>query len=232
MNSPTRLRDAAVMILVDRRNHPWRVLMGKQNPQHPYMPGLYVFPGGKVEAADHYAPTQQSLQPDVITNAVKSLRPRSHPITPRRAQAFAMAAIRELYEETGYAYGIKSAIPQHSRHPGWLSYYRLGLAPNLDKLRLITRAATPPLRNRRYDARYFVADYDDGVAFSSQQSHADHELECVHWAPINTVRQLAIPKILSLVYNDIEAFLHTDLSQPKTIPYYHVKNGRPYRSLL
>ncbi|HVG50983.1 MAG TPA: NUDIX hydrolase, partial [Xanthobacteraceae bacterium] len=47
-----RPRDAATLILVDRTASPVKVLLGKRHHGHKFMPGKYVFPGGRVELLD------------------------------------------------------------------------------------------------------------------------------------------------------------------------------------
>ncbi|HUF44051.1 MAG TPA: NUDIX hydrolase, partial [Aestuariivirgaceae bacterium] len=46
-----RPRDAATLIILRRDGAKTRVLMGKRHSDHAFMPGKYVFPGGRVDAA-------------------------------------------------------------------------------------------------------------------------------------------------------------------------------------
>ena len=48
-------RDAATLILVDRSGDVPKVLLGKRHAGHKFMPGKFVFPGGRVEPADRQA---------------------------------------------------------------------------------------------------------------------------------------------------------------------------------
>ena len=45
-------RKAATLILIDRSGPEPKVLMGKRHAGHKFMPGKFVFPGGRVEPAD------------------------------------------------------------------------------------------------------------------------------------------------------------------------------------
>lgn len=56
-----RPRNAATLILVDRTASPVKVLLGKRHHGHKFMPGKYVFPGGRVEALDRRIATKASL---------------------------------------------------------------------------------------------------------------------------------------------------------------------------
>ena len=47
-----RPKDAATLILVDRSGSAPKVLLGKRHARHKFMPGRYVFPGGRVDPGD------------------------------------------------------------------------------------------------------------------------------------------------------------------------------------
>jgi len=44
---PMRPRDAATLILLDRKGKDALVLMGRRHAGHAFMPGKFVFPGGR-----------------------------------------------------------------------------------------------------------------------------------------------------------------------------------------
>ena len=96
-----------------------RVLMGKRHARHRFMPGKFVFPGGRVEPEDRRMAAAGVLDPHVE----EKLNARVRRPSPNFARALALAAIRETFEETGLA----------DRRP-WLG--RAGLAARrLDPLR-------------------------------------------------------------------------------------------------
>ena len=45
-------KDASTLILLDRSGSEPKVLMGKRHDRHVFMPGAYVFPGGRVDPID------------------------------------------------------------------------------------------------------------------------------------------------------------------------------------
>jgi 8-oxo-dGTP pyrophosphatase MutT (NUDIX family) len=47
-----RPRDAATLIVVDMASGEPRVLLGRRRPDLVFMPGRYVFPGGRVDPGD------------------------------------------------------------------------------------------------------------------------------------------------------------------------------------
>ena len=93
-----RPKDAASILLMDRSTSGIRVLMGKRSSAHVFMPDVYVFPGGKRDREDSTLPFAGDLHPVVLDNL---MRASSGTRSQRRARALALAALRELHEETG-----------------------------------------------------------------------------------------------------------------------------------
>ena len=60
-----RPRDAATLIIVDREGPEPRVLMGRRHEGHKFMPGKFVFPGGRVEPEDRRMAAAGALDPYV-----------------------------------------------------------------------------------------------------------------------------------------------------------------------
>jgi 8-oxo-dGTP pyrophosphatase MutT (NUDIX family) len=61
---PKRPRDAATLILLDRDRGSVRVLMGRRHMRHAFMPGKFVFPGGRTDPADSRIPVASPLTPE------------------------------------------------------------------------------------------------------------------------------------------------------------------------
>ena len=106
------------------------ILMARRSDGHRFMPGMLVFPGGAVDAADHHARAATPLSPRTRARLERAA-------TPGLAHALAMAAARELTEEVGLS---------------------LGVPPALDGLAYLCRAITPPDRSIRFDAHFFIVD--------------------------------------------------------------------------
>ena len=51
-----RPKDAATLILIDRSGEKPKVLVGKRHDNVVFMPGKYVFPGGRVDKTDNRVP--------------------------------------------------------------------------------------------------------------------------------------------------------------------------------
>jgi 8-oxo-dGTP pyrophosphatase MutT (NUDIX family) len=104
LSSPyVRPKDAATLILVDRAGRVPKVLLGKRHHGHKFMPGKFVFPGGRVDPADRRMPAARPLDPSTEAHLMKRLQRPSV----EKARAFALAAIRETFEETGLLLGVR-----------------------------------------------------------------------------------------------------------------------------
>src|SRR5437762_10531293 len=81
-----RPKDAATLILVDRTAATPKVLVGKRHDKVVFMPGKFVFPGGRVDKSDNRvpvaAPTPNALEENLLNGS-----PR---ITPSRARSRAI----------------------------------------------------------------------------------------------------------------------------------------------
>lgn len=139
-------RHAASLILLRTEPGQNHVLMGRRSATARFMPGVYVFPGGRVAPADRIRWCVER-QGDDGTRA--------------SAHALARAAIRETYEETGLLLG------QPGRHaegqpvhlaPLEEACLAQGLCPAIDALTYIGRAITPRQSPIRFNTRFFVAD--------------------------------------------------------------------------
>ena len=135
-------KDAATLILVDRAGRVPKVLLGKRHQRHKFMPGKFVFPGGRVDPVDRRMTFARPLDPQAEAQLMKRLKRASA----AKARAFALAAIRETFEETGLVLGVRSeATPKVPRGP-WTAFAATKVLPDLGALHFIGRAITPPGR--------------------------------------------------------------------------------------
>ena len=82
-----RPKDAATLILIDRSGDKPKVLVGKRHDKVVFMPGKYVFPGGRVDKSDNRVPVAAPISPELEANLLKG----SPKIAPSRARALAVA---------------------------------------------------------------------------------------------------------------------------------------------
>jgi len=103
-----RPRDAATLLIVRKSRRGAEILLGERSAKHAFFANHYVFPGGKVDRSDGYAPAATPLRGHVADCLERAA-------TPHRARAIAMAAIRETFEETGLIVGEAAAASGRPR---------------------------------------------------------------------------------------------------------------------
>src|SRR5947207_14107592 len=92
-----RPKDAATLILVDRSAAIPKVLVGRRHDKVVFMPGKFVFPGGRVDKSDNRVPVAASMPKELEENLLKG----SPKITASRAKSLAVAGLRQACGETG-----------------------------------------------------------------------------------------------------------------------------------
>ena len=225
-HKPLKPKDAATLIVLDRSGPAPRVLMGKRHEKHRFMPGKFVFPGGRLDAGDRHIAPVQGFDPSIETKLLHRMRGRS---SPRKARALGLAAIRELYEETGLLVGEKvDALPQ-TKDKSWHDFLQHGVAPSLGGFMLIARAITPPRRPRRFDARFFAVDADhiaERAAFTEDDAS---ELLEINWLTLAEARAIDIPNITRIVLDHLEHRLaaRDPFAHDHKVPFYFMR-GRNF----
>jgi 8-oxo-dGTP pyrophosphatase MutT (NUDIX family) len=221
--------DAATLILVDRSGAIPKVLVGRRHDKVVFMPGKFVFPGGRVDTADGRVPVAAPIPAALEANLLKG----SPKITPGRARSLAVAAIREACEETGLCLGRASQGRQPALSGPWKPFSDASLLPDPSGLFLIARAITPPGRVRRFDTRFFTADASaiahrvDGVI------HADAELVELVWVELGSKPLADLHPMTKNVLNELDKRLATGaLRHDADVPFYHFYGGKMHRDIL
>ncbi len=163
---PCKPRDAATLVAWRRGRRGVEVLMGRRAARHRFVPHHYVFPGGRVDPADHRAATLSGLRPEVEKRLQACC-------APGRARALAVAAARETFEETGLALG--------EVHGG-------RLAPMLAPLEYILRAITPASSPIRFHARFFAVE----GSYLRGRLAGNGELLDLGWRPVDDCLKLPL----------------------------------------
>jgi 8-oxo-dGTP pyrophosphatase MutT (NUDIX family) len=127
-----RARHAASIVVLRAHGDDPEMLMGMRGAKHRFMPNRLVFPGGAVDRADLSAPS--ATEPPAHT--LRHLRKAANE---NLAHGLAIAAARELEEETGLS---------------------LGDPPRLDGIEYLCRAVTPPDSPIRFNARFLLVNAD------------------------------------------------------------------------
>ncbi|WP_323785120.1 NUDIX hydrolase [Thalassovita sp.] len=207
----TAIRNAAtVIVLRDRLKDP-HVLMGQRGANAAFMPNKFVFPGGAVDAEDADIPLASQM-PEVCRDRLRedTAEDLSH--------ALSVAAIRELWEETGLVLGQQGRwdIPPPA---DWASFAATGHLPAAHPLQFVFRAITPPGRPRRFDARFFLIDAGEIASDLDDFDAACDELSHLQWIPLPKVREFDLPFITEVVLAEVAARAH-DLRPPSNVPYF------------
>jgi 8-oxo-dGTP pyrophosphatase MutT (NUDIX family) len=224
-----RPRDAATLIVVDRSGGATRVLLGRRHASHKFMPGKFVFPGGRVEPDDRRMNAAGTLDPVVEEKLIARTRRPS----PAFARALALAAIRETFEETGLALGVAGCGAPPNAAPGaWARFAAAGVLPALDGLDFVARAITPPRRPRRFDTRFFVADASLIAHREPGVVRPDAELVELVWTPVDEAARLDTPLITRVVLAELADAARAGMNRRRARPFYHERHRRWLREEL
>jgi 8-oxo-dGTP pyrophosphatase MutT (NUDIX family) len=221
-------RDSATLILIDRANAVPKVLLGRRHQRHRFLPGKFVFPGGRIEPSDKLMAVSAALHDRHIA---KLMRRMKRPSVAKSA-AFALAAVRETYEETGLMLGVPQKGPIAAPAGPWEAFAKAGIVPDLSAVHFVARAITPPKRPLRFDSRFFAAEVsaiarrDDGFVGE------DKELVELVWLPITEARQLDMPGITAVVLEELQDRIVAGMEFDHPVPLYRMLHGRFMREIL
>lgn len=200
---PVHPRNAATLILWRAtRNGSPEVLMGRRHARLRFMPNLMVFPGGRVDRADYRAPALSELRP-------QTRRMLERRATPSLARALAVAAVRELFEETGLVLGERRGEQ---------------VAADLAQIDYLCRAVTPADRPMRFNARFLIAPAEaaQGTIVGSG------ELEELRFFRLDELPGQPVASITQMVLEEFRAWLAMSPAQRARRPLI-VFSGRDNR---
>ena len=229
LSSPyVRPKDAATLILVDRAGSVPKVLLGKRHHGHKFMPGKFVFPGGRVDPADQRMPVAQELDPHTQAHLMKRLQRPSV----AKARALALAAIRETFEETGLALGVRGEPESKVPRGPWSDFAAAKILPDLGALHFIGRAITPPGRPRRFDARFFTMDASAIAHRIEGVTGPEAELVELVWMPLAQAKELDMPAVTGVMLEELDARIADGFAHELPVPFYSMPHGRFRREML
>lgn len=208
----TRPKLAATLILHKGEDANMQILMGKRAARHGFMPGKFVFPGGRVDRGDSFAPIASQL-PAASLNAMTTHLPK------RRAIAAAAAAVREAWEETGLK--LAAPLPETRRTRGFAGFTEQGMGLDLARLNLIARAITPPYHPKRFDTWFFTASAS--TLIDDPADMASGELLELQWVTIDAAQSLDLPKITHIILQNLKKKGPTPAGP---LPFYVSRYGK------
>jgi 8-oxo-dGTP pyrophosphatase MutT (NUDIX family) len=201
--------------------------MGRRNANLRFMPGKFVFPGGRVETADGDIAAADSLSETVADQLAR--RNRRDTPAPR---ALALAAIRETFEETGLLIGARTLSQTVPVPQAWRDFTRLGFLPRIGPLHFLARAITPAHLPRRFDTRFFIADAATIAHRIEGVAHAEAELVELVWLPIPEAERLDLGNITSAILCEAARRFSSGLAATTRVPFFHYRNRRFLRAEL
>lgn len=161
------------------------ILMGMRHAKHKFMPSVLVFPGGRVDRGDHRVRVMSELKPETLGLL-------AHRAPPSLARALGVAAVRELFEETGLLLGERQVGRQGER-----------LLADLAPLDYLCRAVTPTRRSMRFNARFLIAPAESVRGEISGSG----ELEGLAWYPLSQARAAKLADITAMILNEFAEWL-------------------------
>ena len=110
-----------------------------------------------------------------------------------------------MFEETGLVVGERGEGPRDAS-PSWTAYFEQGAVPSLRHLQFLGRAITPPMRHKRFDARFFIANADEAL-IDDRAPIDSRELADLRWFTLSEVADLDLPNVTRFVISEIETRL-------------------------
>jgi recombination protein RecT len=169
---PARARPAATIVLMRDGDAGPEILLLRRARHAGFVPGAYVFPGGRVDTSD--AGAEIVAQLDGLDTAAAARRLELPDAAPP-ALAYYLAALREAFEETGIVVGrgVDGSEPATAAEDATVDALRndlmadrVGFAEALERMRCrldggavedLAHWITPEAEPRRYDTRFFAA---------------------------------------------------------------------------
>jgi 8-oxo-dGTP pyrophosphatase MutT (NUDIX family) len=192
----TPLPAATAVLLRDSAAGPEALLLRRHRASG-FVPGAYVYPGGRVDQADS--------DPGLLARVEGEL-----PAEP--SASFWMAAVREVLEETGVLLSAEPITAKHAEHlREWreeLMNVRATLLDVLDAESLHISAAdlayfahwiTPLAEPRRYDTRFFLARLPEGQEATSDEREMTDALWLTPAAALQRFEQGRLPMVFPTV---------------------------------
>jgi len=223
-----RPRDSATLILIDRAEAVPKVLLGRRHQRHRFLPGKFVFPGGRIEPADRLMAAFAALHEHHVAKLMQRVKRPSL----AKAAAFALAAVRETYEETGLMLGVPAAGAMKVPPGQWQPFAAAGIMPDLSAIHFIARAITPPKRPLRFDSRFFTADVSAIARRDEGFVGPDKELVELVWLPLTEAQQLDMPGITAVVLEELQDRIAAGMRFDHPVPLYRMLHKRFVREIL
>lgn len=187
---PAEPRPASTILLLRNASTGVETLMLRRTRRSGFVPGAWVFAGGRVDAADaspEAAGVLAGLSPEEAASRLGLAKDSGLVAT-----AYYLAAVREAFEETGVFVGRGQGghqIPDagsDSTVEGLRSRLladeitivdvanELGARVPMEGFEYVAHWITPVQEHRRYDTRFFAVQVEEGTSFSLHAPEMSH----------------------------------------------------------
>jgi 8-oxo-dGTP pyrophosphatase MutT (NUDIX family) len=212
--APVKPRDAGSLII-------WRagaeVLMGRRSRKAAFVPDFFVFPGGRLDAADSAVRAATPLDADAVA------RMGVHGDA-ALAEALALAAVRETFEETGLLLAEIGDIGD-TVHPEWAQWKTRDLAPGLHRLRYFGRAITSPSSPIRFHARFFAARAEE---FRGEIAGSGELSELGFYPATEVLANMPVVDVTEFMLNRVIAYAADPLRFDPRTPIFSYRDDGPF----
>ena len=200
--------DAASLVIYKEKKGRVQVLMGRRGNSAKFQPGYYVFPGGVKERWDNHTNFLNHLNK-------KSIKDMGVSNSQSKANALAMTAIREAYEEVGLVFGIQAPNTPTIVRKNWQFFHENNIYPDLGALEYLGRAITPHYLPIRYHARFFSIAFER--LFCTEK--IDGELEDIQWIDLSEPYKIKMMGVQKMILEILKTRIETGKLVPKFFPY-------------
>lgn len=214
---PVTPKPASTVILINEEMT--EVYLTQRPKTMKFMGGIYVFPGGSVDKADHIQEHE-----DVIIRepSDRSLDPSHY-----------VAAARELFEEVGIFLGSteegeyvrleaqKTAAYRRQLIDGEISFLQLlrqeGLKLRFGSLQYFGNIITPEGSPYRFDTRFFLAKLPKGQSPEPDRQEVDNVMWITPEEAIAGFERKTLPMVLPTIYC-LKALVRSKQGEPLLLP--------------
>ena len=230
----TPVRDASTVVLLRDAPQGLEVFLMKRSGLSDVLGGAYVFPGGKLDAADAIddMPNRLDQSPQALHAALNEPA-----LEPHNAAALYVAALREAFEESGVLFAENANLAVSNKttaeaaellkngesFPAILA--QLGLRLQTQYVQPWSRWITPKMASvstKRFDTRFFIASMPN----NQTATHDNFETTTSVWlAPRAALEEywsggiaLAPPQIMSLAHLSHHQTVASALAEARSKP--------------
>jgi 8-oxo-dGTP pyrophosphatase MutT (NUDIX family) len=216
---PVKPRDAGSLIIWREGPEGAEVLMGRRSRRAAFVPDFFVFPGGRLDPAD--ARVRAATPLDASATARMGVRGDA-----ALAEALALAAVRETFEETSLLLAEIGDIGDTALdHVEWAQWKARDLAPGLHRLRYFGRAITSPTSPIRFHARFFVARAEE---FRGEIAGSGELSELGYYPATDVLANMPVVDVTEFMLNRLIAYAADPVFFETRTPIFSYRDDGPF----